>query len=163
MWGRVDEDWEDVEEEQSLTMFKFGGGDNSRSLEVVIFPAMMGNQRVRLRFDVLKRNIPLLINSKTQLLARTIIDTGAAKVTIAGETMKLLRRQGLKGISIAERDNVTNKEEQGEVKREGLDKNADRAKDQYKEQIGSEEEKEAIENPQDDEITPPDDESNEND
>ena len=163
MWGRVDEDWEDVEEEQSLTMFKFGGGDNSRSLEVVIFPAMMGNQRVRLRFDVLKRNIPLLINSKTQLLARTIIDTGAAKVTIAGETMKLLRRQGLNGISIAERDNVTNKEEQGEVKREGLDKNADRAKDQYKEQIGSEEEKEAIENPQDDEITPPDDESNEND
>ena len=69
-----DEDRLKVTKEASSTNFKFGDGRKIASIEKANIPAMISEQPVRIRTDIVREEIPLLLSKKLTNKAETNID-----------------------------------------------------------------------------------------
>ena len=69
-----DEDRLKVTKEASSTNFKFGDGRKIASIEKANIPAMISEQPVRIRTDIVREEIPLLLSKKSTNKAETNID-----------------------------------------------------------------------------------------
>ena len=85
-----DEDRVKVTKEPSSTNFKFGNGRKVASIEKVTIPATIGEQPVRIRTDVVREEIPLLLSKKLMKKAETNIDFKTDTVSMFGSQQELI-------------------------------------------------------------------------
>ena len=62
--------------------FKFGNGKILKSLFVAEFPCQLGNKKVRIRCDVVKSDIPLLLSADSLEKAHCILDLGNDRISL---------------------------------------------------------------------------------
>ena len=79
-----DEDWLKVTKEPSSTNFKFGDGRKVASIEKVTIPATIDEEPVRVRTDVVREEIPLLLSKKSMKKAETNIGFKTDTVSMFG-------------------------------------------------------------------------------
>ena len=85
-----DEDRLKVTKEPSSTNFKFGDGRKVTSIEKVTIPATIGEQPVRIRTDVVREEIPLLLSKRSMKKAETNIDFKTDTVSMFDSQQKLI-------------------------------------------------------------------------
>ena len=70
--------------------FKFGDGRKVASIEKVTIPATIGEQPVRIRADVVREEIPLLLSKKSMKKAETNIDFKTDTISMFGSQQRLI-------------------------------------------------------------------------
>ena len=101
------EDQNSITIEPSSTYFKFGGGRKVPSVMKVTIPATIGGQKVSIRTDIVKEEIPLLRSKESMKKANTHIDFANDKVTMFGNQQDLLTTSsGHCSVSINERARI---------------------------------------------------------
>ena len=85
-----DEDQLKVTKASSSRNFKFGGGWKVAFVEKVTLPATIGEQPGRIRIDVAREEIPLLLSKKSMKKAGTNIDFKTDTVSKFGSQQKLI-------------------------------------------------------------------------
>ena len=85
-----DEDRLKVTKEPSSTNFKFGDGRKVASIEKVTITATIGEEPVRIRADVVREEIPLLLSKNSMKKAETNIDFKTDTVSMFGSQQKLI-------------------------------------------------------------------------
>ena len=113
----------------SETVFKFGDGRKVNSKESVIFPVVIADKKCKIKAEIVKENIPLLLSKSSLKKVRTVIDLNNDKATILGKEINL--HQSTSGhycIDIYPSSNCSNIEEILSIEK-------DLSKEQYKAQI----------------------------
>ena len=85
-----DEERLKVKKERSSMNFKFGDGRKVASIEKVTIPATIGEQPVRIRADVVREEIPLLLSKKSMKKAETNIDFKTDTISMFGSQQRLI-------------------------------------------------------------------------
>ena len=80
----------EVTKEPSTTNFKFGDGRKVPSIEKVTIPTTIDEQSVKIRTDVVRKEIPLLLSKKPMKKAVTNIDFKADTVSMFSSQQKLI-------------------------------------------------------------------------
>ena len=101
------EDQNSITSEPSSTYFKFGDGRKVPSIMKVTIPATIGGQKVSIRTNIVKEEIPLLPSKESMKKANTHIDFANDKVTMFGNQQDLLTTSfGHYAVSISERARI---------------------------------------------------------
>ena len=79
-----------VTKEPTSTNVKFGDGWRVASIEKVTIPATISEQPVRIRTDVVREEIPLLLSKKSMKKAETNIDFKTDTVSMFGSQQELI-------------------------------------------------------------------------
>ena len=59
--------------EQSVRIFKFGGGEQRKSLGVVIFPCFFGNRNIMMKSEIVEADFPLLLGNSLLKKAKAVL------------------------------------------------------------------------------------------
>ena len=73
----------------SETVFKLGDGRKVKSKENVIFPVVIADKKCKIKEEIVKRNISLLLSKSSLKKAQTVIDLDNDKATILGKEINL--------------------------------------------------------------------------
>ena len=101
------EDQNSITSEPGSTYFKFGDGRKVPSIIKVTIPATIGGQKVSIRTDIVKEEIPLLLSKESMKKANNHIDFANDKVTMFGNQQdRLTTSCGHYAVSISERARI---------------------------------------------------------
>ena len=86
----LEDDWKKkVTYENSSNVFKFGDGRRVKSTTLAYIPATLGNNVVRIRTDVVRDDIPLLLSKHSLQKAKAEMNFYNNTINILGQTLKL--------------------------------------------------------------------------
>ena len=74
--------------EKSEGMYKFGGGEKRKGLFAVVIPCVLGGKQVKIKVEVVKAEIPLLIGNSTLKKAEAVLDVSKKTLVLMGHEIK---------------------------------------------------------------------------
>ena len=85
-----EKDKDQVTYTDSTSVFKFGSGSKVKSLCIATIPITLGSKQIKLKTDVVKKDLPLLLSKRSMKLAETHLDTKNDIVFMLGEEIPLI-------------------------------------------------------------------------
>ena len=84
-----EEDKSKVSVEESMKVYKFGGGERRKSLGKVVFPCYFAGGNVKITTEVVEADFPLLIGNTLLKRAKAILHFDEAKAVIMGKEVQM--------------------------------------------------------------------------
>ena len=78
-----------IKRSNSKSVFRFGDGRKMESQQCVVFPCILGGKAIKIKTDVVKCNIPLLLSKASMKNADMIMNMKTDTVSVFGKTIKL--------------------------------------------------------------------------